>query len=205
MKIIGFSGSPHSKGNTAWAVESILRGAKQAGAQTVFFSSSDLDIKPCRGCFGCKNSDSGCVIKDDMQSVFAELQDANALVFASPVYMGQMTGQAKVFMDRLFPTNSPRFSPYYKEHGKKKLLLVFTQGNPDKTKFQTYFDYTKQMFEILEYDVRGVIAVAGMRSTTAQHVEGLYDALLSAGADLASGGTGNTATDVVLRGKPCRS
>jgi multimeric flavodoxin WrbA len=144
MKIIGFSGSPRKNGNTSWAVEQILNGAKQTGSETVLFSSSDLDIKPCRGCYGCKNGDNGCVIKDDMQKVYAGLKDADAVVFASPVYMGQMTGQAKVFMDRLFPTNSPRFSPYFKEQGKKeKMLLVFTQGNPDKAKFQTYFDYTK--------------------------------------------------------------
>ena len=190
MKIIGFSGSPRSKGNTAWAVESILQGAKQADAQTVFFSSAELDIKPCRGCLGCVNGGNGCVIKDDMQKIYAGLKNANAIVFASPIYMGQMTGQAKVFLDRLFSVNSPRFSPHYKKQAvKKKLLLVFTQGNPDKAKFQTYFDYTKQMFEMLEYDVKGVITVAGTRSTAAQQIEGLYDTLLSAGADLASGGT----------------
>ena len=93
-------------------------------------------------------------------------------------------------MDRLFSVNKPRFSPHYKEQAiKKKLLLVYTQGNPDKAKFQTYFDYTKQMFEMLEYDVKSIITVAGTRSTAAQHIEGLYDTLLSAGADLASGGT----------------
>ena len=185
MKIIGFSGSPHKNGNTAWSAEKILSGAEQAGAETVLFSSSGLDIKPCRGCFSCKNGDNGCVIADDMQKVYAELQDADAIVFASPVYMGQMSGQAKVFMDRLFPTNSPRFSPHYKEHGKrKKLLLLFTQGNPDKTKFQTYLDYTKNLFEILDYDVKEVVIVAGTRSAEAKDMDGLGESLTRAGAEL---------------------
>jgi multimeric flavodoxin WrbA len=185
MKIIGFSGSPRKNGNTSWTVEQILNGAKQMGADTILFSSGGLDIKPCRGCYGCKNSESGCVIKDDMQKVYAELKDADAVVFASPVYMGQMTGQAKVFMDRLFPTNSPRFSPYFKEQGKKKkMLLVFTQGNPDKTKFQTYFDYTKKLFEILEYDVKDTVIIAGTRSTAAKDIDGIGELLTTVGLGL---------------------
>jgi Multimeric flavodoxin WrbA len=97
MKIIGFSGSPHKNGNTAWTVEQILSGANEVGGETILFSASELDVKPCRGCFGCKTGDDGCIVKDDMQKVYAELTDADALIFASPIYMGQMTGQAKLF------------------------------------------------------------------------------------------------------------
>ena len=186
MKIIGFAGSPRKSGNTKWAVEKILEGARQTGAETVLFSSGDLDIKPCRGCLVCANSGNGCVIKDDMQKIYAELKGADAIVFASPVYMGQMTGQAKVFMDRLFSVNSPRFSPRYKEQEiKKKLLLVFTQGNPDETKFKAYFDYTKQMFEMLEYDVKDTVVIAGTRSMAAKDMVGLSESLAGIGAELA--------------------
>ena len=185
MKIIGFSGSPRKSGNTSWAVEKILEGANKNGAETVFYSSSDLNIKPCRGCLGCVKSGNGCVIKDDMQNIYAALKDADAIVFASPVYMGQMTGQAKVFMDRLFSVNSPRFSPHYKEQEvKKKLLLLFTQGNPDKSKFQTYFDYTKQLFEMLEYDAKNIVVVAGTRTTEAKSMDGLVELLSAAGMEL---------------------
>jgi multimeric flavodoxin WrbA len=184
MKIIGFTGSPHKSGNTAWAVRRILNGAEQAGAETVMFSASEMDLKACRGCFGCKNSENGCVINDDMRKVYDELQAANALVFASPVYMGQMTGQAKVFMDRLFPTNSPKFSPYYKEQAKKKLLLVFTQGNPDGSKFRTYFDYMKLLFTILDYDVREPVIITGTRHIDASDIDGLGESLLAVGAGL---------------------
>ena len=184
MKIIGFSGSPHKSGNIAWTVEQILKGAAAVGAQTLLFSASELDMKPCCGCFGCKNGDAGCVIKDDMQKVYDELLDVDALVFASPIYMGQMTGQAKSFLDRLFPTNSPKFSPFYKEQAKKKLIPVFTQGNPDKAKFQTYIDYTKQMFEVLDYDVTEPIIVTGTRSAEAKDMDGLGESLAVIGARL---------------------
>jgi multimeric flavodoxin WrbA len=103
VKIIGFSGSPHKNGNTAWVVKQMLGGARQVEAETLMFSSSELNIHPCGGCFACKNGDNGCVIKDDMQNVYCEIKDANALIFATPIHMGQMAGQAKMFLDRLFP------------------------------------------------------------------------------------------------------
>ena len=184
MKIIGFNGSPHKNGNTAWVVEQILKGANDVGAEALLFSTSELDIKPCRGCFACKNSGNGCVTKDGMQKVYDELHNADALVFASPIYMGQMTGQAKLFLDRLFPTNSPKFSPFYKEQVKKKLLIVFTQGNPDKTKFRTYIDYTRQMFEILDYDVKEPIIIPGTRSVEAKDIDRLGESLTNIGAEL---------------------
>jgi multimeric flavodoxin WrbA len=184
MNIIGYSGSPHKSGNTAWAVKQILDGAKRSGPDPVLFTASELDVQPCRGCFGCKAGENGCVIKDDMQKVYGELRDAEALVFASPVYMGQMTGQAKVFMDRLFPTNSPKFSPYYKEQAKKKLLLVFTQGNPDPSKFQTYFDYTRKLFEILDYDVAEPVIISGTRSSEAKDIDGIAEHLTAIGTAL---------------------
>jgi len=88
--------------------------------------------------------------------------------------MGQMTAQAKTFIDRLFAHISPRFSPHYKEKEKKtKLILVFTQGNPDNSKFQVYIEYTKQMFQLLEFDVKEIIIVSGTRTTAASEQEEL--------------------------------
>ncbi|HWR08254.1 flavodoxin family protein [Sporomusa sp.] len=67
------------------------------------------------------------MINDDMQKLYDALEQADALVLGSPVYMGQMSAQAKIVTDRLFARFSPRFSPYFKEgNAKKKLILVLT-------------------------------------------------------------------------------
>jgi multimeric flavodoxin WrbA len=184
MNIIGFSGSPRGNGNTVWAVRQVLDGAKNAGANTQFFSAGELDIKPCQGCLGCTKGE-GCVIKDDMQKIYAALKTADALALGAPIYMGQMSAQAKAFTDRLFAQITPRFSPRFKEENAgKKLILVWTQGNPDGDKFKEYLDYTKKMFGMLEFDVRDAVIVAGTRSAAASEQTGLGDALKSAGAKL---------------------
>jgi multimeric flavodoxin WrbA len=188
MKIIGFIASPHKKGNTAWIVNKILEGAKEQGADIQPWYFSDLDIKPCRGCLSChEGGDRGCVINDDMQKLYVAIGQANSIVLGSPIYMGQMSAQAKIFIDRLFAEISPRFSPHYKERAvKKKLILTFNQGNPDTSIFQQYIDYTKHMFEMLEFDVVMVPVVAGMRNGPAHERQDLAAVLKNIGSSLVS-------------------
>jgi len=189
MKIIGFIASPRKEGNTAWMVNKILEGAKEQGAETQSWCFSDLDIKPCQGCLGCHNGerDRGCIISDDMQILYDAIEHADALVLGSPIYMGQMSGQAKIFTDRLFARISPRFSPHFKESAaKKKLILAFTQGNPDSGMFQVYFDYTKYIFQLLEFDVEGVPVVAGTRNGPAHERKDLHTVMKDIGSSLVS-------------------
>ncbi|MDR0820899.1 MAG: flavodoxin family protein [Oscillospiraceae bacterium] len=184
MNIIGFIGSPRKTGSTAWAVNKILEGASEQGANTQVFSAATLDIKPCQGCLGCAKG-GGCVVKDDMQQIYAALKTTDALVLGAPIYMGQMSGQAKVFTDRLFAQITPRFSPRFKEENAgKKLILAWTQGNPDGEKFKPYLDYTKQMFGMLEFDVQDVVVVTGTRTDAASEQAGLGYTLKSVGAKL---------------------
>ena len=188
MKIIGIIASPRKDGNTAWIVNKILEGANEEGAVTQCWSFSDLDIKPCRGCLGCHQGDRGCVINDDMQKIYRALEHADALVLGSPIYMGQMSGQAKIFTDRLFAQITPRFSPHFKEeHAGKKLILAFSQGNPDPGMFQVYIDYTKHMFQLLEFDVKEAVVVAGMRNESAHERTDMHAAMKGIGSSLVSG------------------
>ena len=182
MKTIGFVASPRNDGNTAFVVNKILEGAKESGAETEIWHSGELKIMPCKGCLGCVKSGK-CVIDDDMQKIYESLKQADALVLGSPIYMGQMSAQAKIFTDRLFAYITPRFSPRFKEENAgKKLILVFTQGNPDPEKFKAYYEYTRQMFQMLEFDVKDVIVVTDTRSKPAS--EGIPDEIKNAGVTL---------------------
>jgi len=96
-----------------------------------------------------------------------------------------MSAQAKIFTDRLFAHITPRFSPRFKEENAgKKLILAFTQGNPDPDMFRTYLDYTKNMFQLLEFDVKGLHVAAGMRDKPAHEREELCATLKEAGSSL---------------------
>lgn len=187
MKITGFVTSPRKDGNTAWIINKILEGAKEQGAETQAWYFSDLNIKPCQSCYCCKQDDR-CIINDDMQKLYEAIEHADAIVLGSPVYMGQMSAQAKIFTDRLFARYHPRFSPQFKEENAgKKLIIVFNQGNPDSGMFQLYFDYTKNMFQLLGFDVKEVYVVAGMRNEPAHERKDLHTVMKNIGSSLVSG------------------
>lgn len=63
---------------------------------------------------------------------------------------------------------------------------MFTQGNPDSGLFKLYFDYTKEMFQLLEFDVKEVHVVAGMRNEPAHEREDLHTVLKDIGSSLVS-------------------
>jgi len=186
MKIVGFSASPRMTGTTTWVVETLLAGARARGAKSQFLSSASLDLQPCRACFACRTKDRICTIRDDMPKVHASLLDAQALVLGMPIFMGQMSAQAKIFVDRLHALFAPRFSPTFQEQNAGKgLVLAFIQGNPDPDLFRTYIDYTSNLFRTLEFEVREPVVVADTRGGHAREQEGLEERLNAIGEGLA--------------------
>ena len=162
MKILGLEGSHRENGNTEKLVKTILESAKENGADVNFYKLAKMNISLCLGCFNCRETGT-CVTDDDMKFLLEEIQISDGIILGSPVYMWQVTGQTKLFMDRLIPFIRPDLTTRLK--GKKRLFMVFTQGNPDKKMFKTYFEYLENLFSFLHYDVMGTIVAAGTRDT----------------------------------------
>ncbi|MFC1977541.1 flavodoxin family protein [Chloroflexota bacterium] len=106
MKILGLSCSPRKSGNTEILVAEALDGARNEGAEVELFSVSGKDIKPCDGCQSCIET-SKCHIKDDMQTIYRELEAADGIIFGTPIYFYGMAAQAKAIMDRTFAIRRP--------------------------------------------------------------------------------------------------
>lgn len=135
-KIIGIVGSPRNDGNTAALVQQILDGAAQAGAATQIVYLNDLTYRGCQGCYRCH--EIGCCAQmDDLVPVLYDIAAADALVLGTPNYMGQMTGQLKLMIDRFCVFMNPDFTSRLADG--KKLALVFTQGLPDAKEYATYY------------------------------------------------------------------
>jgi hypothetical protein len=65
------------------------------------------------------------------------------------------------------------------------MVLVFTQGNPDPGLFQSYYEYTKSMFQLLGFDV-ALHVVAGTRNDPAHERKDLHTAMKDIGSSLVS-------------------
>ena len=98
MNVLGICGSPHLKGNTAHALRYALQVIEQEGIETTYISLADKSIAPCDGCFSCRKGK--CVHADDMLPIYEAIRRCDGLILSSPVYMGLVSGQMKVMMDR---------------------------------------------------------------------------------------------------------
>jgi len=101
MKVLGIVCSPRKGGNTEILVKEALASAQEAGAETELVSVVGKKIAPCDGCRSCRKT-GVCHIQDDMQSVYQQLQTADAIIFGSPVYFCSVSAQAKAIMDRTY-------------------------------------------------------------------------------------------------------
>jgi multimeric flavodoxin WrbA len=108
MKALVLQGSPNRKGNTATLAGRLAEGfASRAGASAVSeYWLNDLDISPCQGCFACSGT-WRCKIDDDMQQLYPELESADVIVFAVPIYWWHINAQMKLCIDRLTALLSP--------------------------------------------------------------------------------------------------
>ena len=101
MKILAINGSPRTtRSTTRRLAQYVLEGAAEAGAETEMIDLCDLRITPCTACEGC-SFNGICVYDDDLPVLVERMKDADGMVFASPVYIDNVSGQMKIFFDRL--------------------------------------------------------------------------------------------------------
>jgi len=101
VKVLGIVCSPRKGGNTEIMVEEALAAAREGGAETELILVADKNIAPCDGCAACQET-GVCRIRDDMQSIYQQLEAADAVIFGTPVYFCNVSAQAKAIMDRTY-------------------------------------------------------------------------------------------------------
>jgi multimeric flavodoxin WrbA len=158
QKIIAINGSPRPQGSTAALVDEVLKGAGERGTQVKSYNLNDMDIKGCQSCYACRTQ-GRCVLQDDMQELYAEIANASGIIFATPVYMWQITAQLKLAVDRLYPFLKPDYSSYLTPG--KKVLLAVTQGRPDTAMFHDYFEHVGKNLLFLGFGDYKILIAGG--------------------------------------------
>lgn len=97
--VLVISSTLRMNGNSELLSKEFLRGAKDAGNNVEFVTLKDKDIKFCKGCLACQRLQK-CVIKDDSNEIIEKMKNADIIVFASPIYYYEMSGQLKTLLDR---------------------------------------------------------------------------------------------------------
>ena len=106
-KILILSTSPRKGSNSEALAAAFADGAREAGHDVELVSLRGKTVQFCRGCFVCQETQR-CVIRDDADTLRQKALEADVLVFATPIYYYEMSGQMKTLLDRfnpLFPSD----------------------------------------------------------------------------------------------------
>ncbi|WP_371376247.1 flavodoxin family protein [Sporomusa aerivorans] len=141
MNVLAVNGSPRKNWNTATLLSKALEGAASQGAGTELIHLYDLNFKGCISCFACKRkagkSYGRCAFQDELTPVLEKVANADAIILGSPIYLGNVTGEMRSFLERMvfqylvYDTNYSSLFP-------KKIPIGFIYTmNVDETRMQT--------------------------------------------------------------------
>ena len=168
MKILAIHGSPHTiRSTTRKLAGFVLEGAAEAGAETEMIDLCDVRVTPCTACDAC-SFNGLCVNDDDVPIIIERMKEADGIVFASPVYIDNVSGQMKIFFDRL--ADAIHYQLLAGKYG-CSVASTHTSGGDEVVAYQNY---------VLNY--LGVIAVGGLSVATAGKAETVDAAEISARA-----------------------
>ena len=78
--------------------------------EITIFTLRDMDLKYCRGCWGCWVKTPGeCLVKDDTSEIRRQYINSDLVLFASPTIMGFTSALLKKVHDKLIPLVHPYF------------------------------------------------------------------------------------------------
>lgn len=127
MNVLVLNGSPRPQGDTAKMVSAFKAAAEGAGHQVAVFRVCRMNIRGCLACEYCHGEGQGaCVQQDDMQQIYARLQETDLLVLASPIYYHNISGQLKCVIDRFYSALYPAAPERL-----KKVAMFLASGDPD--------------------------------------------------------------------------
>lgn len=100
MKIVVLTGSPRKNGNSAKLVAAFVDEAQKLGHEVTVFNTAYMKIAGCRDCGQCYKTGKPCATDDDFNKIAYAVEEAEGVVFASPLYWSGVSGFIKACIDR---------------------------------------------------------------------------------------------------------
>jgi multimeric flavodoxin WrbA len=159
-KVLGILGSPCTDGTTAELLDSVLQGARAAGAEAERMDLARMNIRPCQECGGCDSGATCIHADDDMKAVYRKIRQVDAIVLASPIFFMGVTAQTKAMIDRCQCFWVERFVKKvraYEGRSRPKGLFVSTAGGPKESMFEPARHVVRSFFAAIDYEYVGEV------------------------------------------------
>ncbi|PKL18503.1 MAG: hypothetical protein CVV49_05305 [Spirochaetae bacterium HGW-Spirochaetae-5] len=109
-KVLLIQASPRKAGvsKTDILAQAFLEGCRSAGAETETVHLADKNINSCIGCYTCWTKTPGqCIYNDDAAEIMKKEDEADLVVYASPLYIFGIVSSLKQYFDRRIPRLEP--------------------------------------------------------------------------------------------------
>ena len=154
MKILVLTGSPRKNGNSATLADNFIKGAQEAGHHIERFDAAFKKVHSCVACNHC-GMDGDCIFNDDFNFVREHIVDADAVVFATPMYYFGISAQLKTVIDRFYAING-------KIHRPKKAVLLMTYANTAASEAKPILSYYETLLNYLGWTDAGRVVASGV-------------------------------------------
>lgn len=161
-RVLCIAGSARRHGNSDRLLDAFIEGVESAGGVAVRVIAAEAGIAPCRGCNACSRT-GRCIQRDGMDAVYAEVDAADAVVVATPVYFATVPAVLKLMYDRFQPYWARRYVLKEPRRATKRpgaILIVGGGGDPFGT--QCAIAPTRSIFAVLEVAAENILEVVGV-------------------------------------------
>lgn len=163
-EILVIIGSSITGGNTDLLAQAFLKGARAAGHHVTSVLLGKKNIHGCLGCNACRHGNP-CIQQDDMQELYAYLEQADMVVLASPLYFWTISAGIKAFIERLYAISMNDEHPplgRYERYPHKTCALLMSAADHNFWTFEqavSYYNFT--IVHYLGWTSKGMILAGG--------------------------------------------
>ncbi len=108
MKVLVIVSSGRKQGNTAEIAKLLIKQIEEQASKDTYYLETELiflndyEIKHCIGCRNCMDrGEDKCPLNDDLSKIKAKIDESDAVIFGSPVYVDNVNSMMKALIDRL--------------------------------------------------------------------------------------------------------
>lgn len=161
-------GGGRPKGNTAQLADAFARGAEEAGHHVETVSLLKTEVRGCLGCNACRYG-KPCVQKDGFNELNPKIEQADLIVFASPLYFWTISARLKAFIERFYCIAQEDPAPplgRYEKYPEKDCALLMTAADRLFWTFEqavAYYRFT--LVNYIGFRDKGMILAGGCGDT----------------------------------------